>query len=740
MRARTLTWLALTLASTAHAAELRTAPFLQSATPTSVWVVWETEGDGASSVRFGPDAALGADATATSRPTADGGFLHEAQLTGLTPGSRVHYQAVTGDLETDVARLVTPPGPDGTDPFRLVAMSDMQRSSRDPDKFREVVVDGILAWADDQPGDDVADQFAMVLIPGDLVDDGDDYEQWETEFFGPIAPLVEAVPVYPVLGNHEKNTHWYFDYFHLPEDAPAGLEERFWSTRYGNLLVVGLDSNHVASWATQLDWLDAKLDGACDDDSVDFVFAELHHPFQSELWTPGNLPFTGQLIERLEAFSTACGKPSVHFFGHTHAYSRGQTRDHRHLMVNVASAGGALDIWGEQDQFDYAPFSVSEDDWGFVVVDVSQGDDAALRLRRYSRGDGVTPLDNELLDEIEIPRVATPPCTPVALVPPGPIDGACVTVRSTPMEDPDAQAHQATHWQLARTCNGFDAPVHDVWRQDENRYFGVDTQEGDDLTDEAFQGLDAGDWCVRVRHRDAGLAWSDWSDGVPFTVEGLSHSPDLIDDTEATGLLGWSVTAGRAESAGDARCGTKLPVDGAHAMALGGACTTELPATVERDVDLTAWTDAVDGTTVRLEMAVVGTVDVALVFLDAFGAEIGRETGTFEGDGDWAWSFMTGTAPERAVDVRVVLMSEALAQVDDVRLTLGASDAPTCATATDDEVAAALAAAGCEDAAPTDDDDDPTEAVACTGCAGGGAAGGWLVALAAVGLTRRRRA
>ena len=45
-----------------------------------------------------------------------------------------------------------------------------------------------------------------------------------------------------------------------------------------------------------------------------------------------------------------------------------------------------IDRWGEQLQRDYAPFSVSEDAWGFVVVEVTAGDDPSVTVRRISRG------------------------------------------------------------------------------------------------------------------------------------------------------------------------------------------------------------------------------------------------------------------------------------------------------------------------------------------------------------------
>ena len=76
------------------------------------------------------------------------------------------------------------------------------------------------------------------------------------------------------------------------------------------------------------------------------------------------------IVEKLEKFSTDSGKPSIHFFGHTHGYSRGQSKDHKHLWVNVASAGGAIDNWGEFEGRDYDEFTVTQDEYGFVMVEV----------------------------------------------------------------------------------------------------------------------------------------------------------------------------------------------------------------------------------------------------------------------------------------------------------------------------------------------------------------------------------
>ena len=183
----------------------------------------------------------------------------------------------------------------------------------------------------------------MILVPGDLVDNGLSYSQWANTFFSPAHPLFAHVPVYPVLGNHESDTDYYFDYFHLPETGTPGYEEHWWVTDYSNLRVVGLDSNPGYQLDVQLDWLEEVLDDACYRTNIDFVFAQLHHPYKSELWLAGETDYTGEVISRMETFTEECGKPSIHFFGHTHGYSRGQSRDHEHLWVNVATAGGNID-------------------------------------------------------------------------------------------------------------------------------------------------------------------------------------------------------------------------------------------------------------------------------------------------------------------------------------------------------------------------------------------------------------
>ena len=122
--------------------------------------------------------------------------------------------------------------------------------------------------------------------------------------------------------------------------------------------VFELRPQFAASVVTAVARIDGRTVGVvANNPNIDFVFAQLHHPHKSELWTPGNTDYTGEVVNLLENFSSNSGKPSIHFFGHTHGYSRGQSKNHSHLMVNVASAGGNLDSWGEYPNNDYDEYT-----------------------------------------------------------------------------------------------------------------------------------------------------------------------------------------------------------------------------------------------------------------------------------------------------------------------------------------------------------------------------------------------
>jgi MYXO-CTERM domain-containing protein len=184
---------------------------------------------------------------------------------------------------------------------------------------------------------------------------------------------------------------------------------------------------------------------------------------------------------------------------------------------------------------------VSQDEWGFVIVDVTAGAEPSMHLRRVSLGNETTPRDNEVRDEISIRVHDEAPMRPVARAPRGRVTSACSTMLASDFVDPDGDLHGATRWQVADRCDELTwAPVVDRIRSFQNVYGGADTQAADDLSDEPIMldgetPLVEGDYrCWRVRHRDRGLAWSEWSEPVAFVIDEDGATPAMGCDDPST--------------------------------------------------------------------------------------------------------------------------------------------------------------------------------------------------------------
>ena len=348
-------------------------PYIQDVTPNSVIIKWQTNTGETSTVEWGVTNKLGKKTKGTSYDVNYTDVrIHEVKLTGLKRFTEYYYRVKTGKTVSSIYQFKTPPFAEDRESFNIVAMSDMQRDNDNPKKFKEIINQGLIPYLNEEyKGENLSDKLSMVLIPGDLVANGRVFHEWKDDFFNSAEKLFAEVPVYPVLGNHEGNSEYYFKYFSLPENGNPEFSEHWWYKDNGNIRVIGLDSNDgYRNEGKQYEWLKKVLKETEKNENIDFVFAQLHHPYKSELWIPGEADFTGKVVKLLEAFTKETGKPSIHFFGHTHGYSRGQSKDHKHLWVNVASAGGSIDNWGEFEGRDYDEFTVTQDEYGFVMVEV----------------------------------------------------------------------------------------------------------------------------------------------------------------------------------------------------------------------------------------------------------------------------------------------------------------------------------------------------------------------------------
>lgn len=616
---------------------IKVQPFLQDASPTSIFILWETDSNDESIVEWGLTSALGNSTNGIAYQTNGTSRVHEVQLEGLGSFTQYFYRVITGTAVSDTYDFKTPPHAAEHESFRIVAMSDMQKDNSQPNKFQEIVEDGIIDYFESEFGGNIIDNLALVMIPGDLVTTGNNYSSWEETFFTPAQELFKNIPVYPVLGNHEANTIYYFQYFKMPENGTLGFEEHWWYKDYGNTRIIGLNSNAPFSNQEQLDWLEDLLDETCPSDSIDFVFAQLHHPHKSELWTPGESNYTGEVIDLLEQFTTNCSKPSIHFFGHTHGYSRGRSRDHKHLWINVATAGGAIDNWGEFPNFDYDEFSVSQDDYGFVMLEISDDNDPKVVVKRISRGDQDVILDNELTDSLTIRSSPSIVNTPEAIFPVNEtVIPECVVLEGNDFSSPTFLAlHGESHWQVSTDQNDFSDLAAESWKNFENWYFEEDTQLGDDLRDEKILGLNENtDYWWRVRYRDRELNWSDWSSPVTFTTGVSMTPPNLLLNPGAEDILvNWTIVEGVVEALTDGICNGISPFSGDRYFAVGGLCEHSEVGRCIQNVDVSSYADSID--TGNFPSNFGGYLsnfsgsdlpEMRLIFLDQNAAQLGTST------------------------------------------------------------------------------------------------------------------
>ncbi len=280
-------------------------PYLQFATLNSIVVMSETDRPSSMTVEYGTAQPL----EFTAETTEDS-LLGEVHLVGLEPQTTYFYRVTRID-------------PDG-------------RMIRSPIRSLQTAVPADMPWSfaiigDTQRNPDVTRKCAegaysmrpnFLLHCGDVVDDGFAKNQWLKDFFEPCKNLLAYVPVYPVIGNHEKNADFYYQYFALPSP------EYYYTFTYGNAQFFMVDSNKDCSpGSEQYNRLEADLAAS----KATWKFAAHHHPpFSSDnddygdtmKGDPDKRPVYGdRRVRNLVPLYEKYGVDMV-FNGHIHSYER----------------------------------------------------------------------------------------------------------------------------------------------------------------------------------------------------------------------------------------------------------------------------------------------------------------------------------------------------------------------------------------------------------------------------------
>lgn len=348
--------LALLVAGLAAAAPALAAPSQvhlgwQGPTDTTMTVTWRsTEQTG--QVAYGETAAYGSVVTATS--IAYGGtWLHEAELTGLSPGTTYHYRVGSGTSVAPDRTFTTGPARSPRASFRFAAYGD----SRSDDAARARVR---AAVQQRQP--------AFSVDSGDLVDNGDTQSQWD-QWFATMEPLIASTPFVSIVGNHEVNSSRFYQQFALPRREGTS-DETYSSWVYGNVHFLSLNTEIAyGAGSPQYQWLEADLARAAADPRVRWIVAVFHRP-------PYSSGSHGSEWGVREAWSALFEKYGVDlvFNGHDHHYERsrafanGVAQRDGGGVVYVVTGGAGAPLYGVTPS-DFTAFSRSVHH--FVELDVT---------------------------------------------------------------------------------------------------------------------------------------------------------------------------------------------------------------------------------------------------------------------------------------------------------------------------------------------------------------------------------
>jgi len=528
---------------TAHAtlASKTIEPYLQNVTPNSVWILWADASNTNKSVEWGATSDLeGASVPSQIRKQHarnKNQYVHEARLKNLTPETYYYYRVMLDGKKSRVYRFKTPPDTSSEKDFRFAVYADTQWH---PQVHRRIVEKG-LKWAANPlfPGSPVEGNLDFVLVAGDLVHVGAKPDQYKERYFDPMASISGSVPYYPAIGNHEYQglnageAPIYLNYFNLPQNGSMGYLGHWYSFNYSNAHVITLNTNkgsrvkfkrhpknmyNAKIAGIQLAWLRKDLETACNDTSIDFIFTQFHHPNYSELWVTGSDPYSQKVESILESYLNKCNKAGAMFFGHTHAYSRGQSKNAGLYFVVAGTAGGRLDKWGEYKNKDYENMQKSFSSFGFMWVDVTAGEDPNFKITRYSQGSDPNKFSgNSVIDEFKFKSKNIRPEKPQINSHKSKTKKFSdqLVLKASPYQDDDKDSHLESEWQIQEQMKDEWKEIYDKWARFENWYNKVNKNKDIDLTQHQVPKATlyyGNSYRCRVRYRDNALGWSDWSD------------------------------------------------------------------------------------------------------------------------------------------------------------------------------------------------------------------------------------
>ena len=449
-------------------------PYLQTPTPTSVYVSWHSTDVSFTKVRYGLSGISLTQEKTGSYKNISGKIWHTVKLTNLTPDTKYYYRCISGMDSSDVYPFRSEPLP-GTPGrhIRFVVLGDSRYSDTIPSRLNEVC-QAIIQTLGTKFGTAWYDSVNIVMHTGDIVWKGTNIARFQNEYFTPIANLSCSLPFMVSIGNHEHESAFYFDYmmyedFTDPVVAATPYNERFYTFDIADCRFVILNSNeHIIGAPIQSTWLDKVLAQSDTAENIDFVFPFAHHPWHTEVWTSGNTDSVSKVF--FPRFLN-CNKVTQYSFGHAHDFELGTITDADPQSSNLhdfrtllTGGGGAALTRYFAGSHDYPEIQETVDDYNYTLIDVDV-DNKSYIVEVYTLGKPENPIANQLLDAWHFRILQPPPEKPVVS---SVKIGNRVILEATPMVGEDSC--MSSQFQITTTQGNYAAPVLNTLRNSEDIY------------------------------------------------------------------------------------------------------------------------------------------------------------------------------------------------------------------------------------------------------------------------------
>lgn len=298
----------------------RKAPYLiYNGNEGEMQIQWQLSSTAMSFIAWGTDITYSAGSAQTDEYGND--HQHLFTINNLTNATKYFYRVIAG-TDTHNGSFYT--APDSTEKkVSFFAYGDTRSYPADHNIIAGRIINEFTT--------DSAFQ-SIVISVGDLVSQGDNESDWETQFFNSTYPniinMLANLPYQSCMGNHEQSGVLFKKYFPYPF-----VNGRYWSFDYGPAHFVVVDQyTDYSSGSAQLTWIENDLSSS----NKPWKFIYLHEPGWSAGIHNNNISVQNYIQPLCEQY-----RVPIVFGGHNHYYARAEIND----VLHITTGGGGAPLY-----------------------------------------------------------------------------------------------------------------------------------------------------------------------------------------------------------------------------------------------------------------------------------------------------------------------------------------------------------------------------------------------------------